>query len=88
MAANPGPRCALKADGAIYAFESCKETCGTCGAVCADSTTWRKDGDASKGCAWVKRAMVRCAVVGSDGTLGHESCRFACGTCDRFERLE
>jgi len=77
----PSTRCSVKDADKIFAFEECRASCGSCGA-CEDSDSWVKAGDDdSKDCVWVSRFINRCAAMGADGTLGYESCRFACGTC-------
>ena len=81
VAGLPSARCVVKDDAKVFAFEKCRATCASCG-PCGDSPTWAKLGAPDKDCQWVSRFVNRCAVVGADGTLGYESCRFACGSCD------
>ena len=47
---------------------------------CEDSTTWHKNGDASKDCAWVAEWSPRCQVKGADKSLASEHCTCACPT--------
>mmetsp|Transcript_3428 Transcript_3428/g.10074 ORF Transcript_3428/g.10074 Transcript_3428/m.10074 type:complete len:233 (+) Transcript_3428:1283-1981(+) len=84
VAAN-ADRCTVKADGAVYAFEECKATCGTCGKRCVDDPTWHKAGEPLKTCAWAARFRNRCAATGEDGVTGFNACRRACRSCD-YER--
>ena len=46
--------------------------------ACEDSTTWHKNGDASKDCAWVAEWSPRCSVKGADKSLASEHCTCAC----------
>jgi len=75
-------RCLLKGDGAVYAFEACKESCGTCGTRCEDAVGWHKAGEPDKDCSWVKRLINRCAVMGDDGAWAYQACKFSCYTCE------
>ena len=45
---------------------------------CEDSTTWHKNGDESKDCAWVAEWSPRCQVKGADKSLASEHCTCAC----------
>ena len=45
---------------------------------CEDSTTWHKNGDESKDCAWVSEWAPRCSVKGADKSLAAEHCTCAC----------
>ena len=45
---------------------------------CEDSTTWHKNGDESKDCAWVAEWSPRCQVKGADKSLAAEHCTCAC----------
>ena len=47
---------------------------------CEDSTTWHKNGDESKDCAWVSEWSPRCSVKGADKSLAMEHCTCACPT--------
>lgn len=46
---------------------------------CDDDPAWFKNGEPSKGCAWVGGHGPRCAVVGADGADAYVGC---CETCD------
>ena len=46
--------------------------------ACEDSTTWHKNGDESKDCAWVAEWAPRCQVKGADKSLASEHCTCAC----------
>ena len=46
--------------------------------ACEDSTTWHKNGDESKDCAWVAEWSPRCSVKGADKSLASEHCTCAC----------
>ena len=45
---------------------------------CEDSTTWHKNGDPAKDCAWVSEWSPRCSVKGADKSLAMEHCTCAC----------
>ena len=45
---------------------------------CEDSTTWHKNGDPAKDCAWVSEWAPRCQVKGADKSLASEHCTCAC----------
>lgn len=45
---------------------------------CEDSTTWHKNGDPAKDCAWVSEWSPRCSVKGADKSLASEHCTCAC----------
>jgi hypothetical protein len=77
-------RCSAKGDES-YAWQSCPATCGTCAYDCADggdSSSWHKNGDESKDCAWASGYYYnRASVVGADGSYAWEGCPAATHVC-------
>ncbi|KAH8059744.1 FK506 binding protein [Aureococcus anophagefferens] len=77
-------RCSAKGDES-YAWQSCPATCGTCAYDCADggdSSSWHKNGDETKDCAWASGYYYnRASVVGADGSYAWEGCPAATHVC-------
>ena len=65
-----------KAHATMYSFFKAKMPPKADG--CEDSTTWHKNGDESKDCAWVAEWSPRCSVKGADKSLAAEHCTCAC----------
>jgi len=53
--------------------------------TCADSSSWHKNNDPSKDCAWVGEfedfVARRCTVKGEERILAMDACPVTCGTC-------
>ena len=71
-------RAADQAHATMYSFFKAKMPPKADG--CEDSTTWHKNGDESKDCAWVSEWSPRCSVKGADKSLAMEHCTCACPT--------
>ena len=69
-------RAANQAHATMYSFFKAKMPPKADG--CEDSTTWHKNGDESKDCAWVAEWSPRCSVKGADKSLASEHCTCAC----------
>lgn len=72
-------RCMVKGQeegvrGKTLAMHSCPCACGDSG----DSTSWHKNGDSNKDCAWVAVHDTRCLVKGWDKSLALDACPTAC----------
>lgn len=78
-------RCAVRGFDDKLAFQSCRESCGTCfEEPCSneDSPTWFMIGQPEKDCAWVADAYLsRCSRFSEDGVYAFEACPYACRTC-------
>jgi len=84
-------RLATLGEDGKYGYEACPRAARTCRqdaaearATCGDSTTWvKKNGPASKNCAWVAaKPEARCMVKDAKAVLAAEACKAACGACD------
>ena len=82
-------RCRAKSKSGRRVFESCRQTCGYC--TCSDNEGYRFNGQADKGCEWIKQdSSERCSLEGAS-----EHCKTSCGTkcCEdnpnfRFQKEE
>ncbi len=64
----------LSSDTGLRAFESCRQTCGTC--TCSDNEAYRFNGQLDKGCEWIKEdSASRCSLEGAS-----DNCKVACDT--------
>ena len=71
----------LATEGCPSATNHCEH--GLVEQVCEDSSTWFKNGESSKGCAWVAElASQRCRVKSEDKIFAFEECEVACGNCN------
>ena len=69
-------RAANQAHATMYSFFKAKMPPKS--DACEDSTTWHKNGDETKDCAWVAEWSPRCQVKGADKSLASEHCTCAC----------
>ena len=73
---SPRAECSKSESEGMYSFFKAKMPPKADG--CEDSTTWHKNGDESKDCAWVAEWSPRCSVKGADKSLAAEHCTCAC----------
>jgi hypothetical protein len=75
-------RCRAKDGDAVFAFEACRSSCGSCGRECVDSPTWMKSAEEpEKDCDWSSRVKNRRITIGDDGAFAYESCLYSSRTC-------